>query len=358
MKIITLEGTPRSMGRAFGEELRAEIAEFYELRVANAIRQAKKYGGRIVDRDDVTRAARACVAPTAAYHRAGFEELCGIAEGADMPVEQILATNGLTDIRDILCWPGQLDAFGGCSSYIVAGDRTADGAAYCGQTWDLATDNLPYVLSVHRRPSDGPQTWSLTTVGCLSLIGLNEHGLAIGTTNVRSMDARPGVTYLSIIHKVLAQRSFDDGARAIVDAHRAGAHFYYLLGPGGDAAAFECRAEVAHRQDVPSGAYVHTNHCLVPANQATEGVKASSSSLKRQARLEDLTGPTDGGHSVAALQAMLGDTDNGTDAICRDDFDGINTNGAVVMAPDAGNIWVHHGLPTPSGWIDLKAATS
>ena len=39
MRQISLQGTPRNMGRAFGEACRHEIHEFYRLRVANAVAQ-------------------------------------------------------------------------------------------------------------------------------------------------------------------------------------------------------------------------------------------------------------------------------------------------------------------------------
>jgi isopenicillin-N N-acyltransferase-like protein len=242
VRVITLEGSPLEMGRAFGESLRAEIATFYELRVQNAIAQALRYGGRAVTREDVTEAARQSVPYTRDHDPRGFEELEGIAQGAALPLEAILAMNGLTDLRDVLSWHGPPEGLDGCSALVVQRDLTARGELLCGQTWDLATDNLPYVLGVHRKPDQGPQSWSLTTAGCLSLIGLNEAGIAVGTTNIRTTDARPGVTYLSLIHKALAATTLAQAAAAITDAHRAAAHFYYLADAHGDALVIECSA--------------------------------------------------------------------------------------------------------------------
>lgn len=355
MRILELRGTPRDMGRQFGEACRDAIAEFYELRVQNAIRQAHTYGGRTVDREQVMQAARACVEPTCSYDPVGFEELTGIAEGANLSVDTILATNGLTDIRDILCWPGQLEALGGCSSFIAAADFTRDGEVYCGQTWDLATDNLPYVLGVHRKPDEGPETWCLTTVGCLSLIGLNDAGLAIGTTNIRCTDAQPGVTYLSIIHKALSCRTFAEARSAVVEAPRAGGHYYFLCGPEGQASALECTATQAEEVVVEHGIYVHTNHCLIPSNQALEGVAPQASSTARQARLEALILASRENTAESFMEA-LSDRSGGAVAINRDDINGINTNGAVIMAPESGRIWACHGLPDTGEWIALREA--
>lgn len=356
MRVLSFAGSCAAIGEAFGEACRSEIAELYAARLRNAVAQAKQHGGRDVGEQALLDVARACIPATAAYHPDGFAELQGIARGAKLSVEQIVAMNGLTDLRDVLAWGGELETFGGCSAFVVAGDWTANGKLLCGQTWDLATDNLPHVVAVHRRPDRGPQTWTLTTVGCLSLIGLNEAGIAIGTTNIRTTDARPGVTYLSLIHKALSTTTLDDAAAAIRDARRAGAHFYYLADAHGHARALECTPAHVDEAVIESGAYVHTNHCLVAEHQALEGDTPSASSHARQDRLEALIAEDCHTADLDAATRWLGDRANGVNAISRSDFDGITSNGAVVMEPESGTIWVAHGPPHEASWLDLRAA--
>jgi isopenicillin-N N-acyltransferase like protein len=355
MRILTFSGPPTAIGEAFGEQCRVEIAELYAARLANAIGQAKQHGGRDVSEQAVLEVARACLAPTRDYDPDGFAELEGIARGAKLSLEQVLAMNGLTDLRDVLAWGGELEALGGCSAFVVSGDFTKSGKLLCGQTWDLATDNMPYVIAVHRQPSEGPQTWCLTTVGCLSLIGLNEHGIACGTTNIRTTDARPGVTYLSLIHKALSSRTLEQASAAITDAPRAGAHFYYLADGGGQALAIECTPTRAERIEIEIGAYVHTNHCLIPEHQAIEGNTPSASSHARQDRLEQLIAEDCGDADLEAAKRWLSDRENGENAISRTDYDGISSNGAVVMEPETGTILAGHGPPHATTWVDLRA---
>jgi len=355
MRALSFSGTPRQIGHAFGETCRAEIAEFYGYRVRNALEQAKQHGGRDVSEGLLLAVAKACVEPTRAYHRAGMEELEGIAEGANMTAEQILAMNGLTDLRDVLSWNGELEQFGGCTSFIVTGDQTEDGNVICGQTWDLATDNMPFVLGVHRKPLEGPQTWTLTTVGCLSLIGINEAGVAVGTTNIRTLDARPGVTYLNIIHKVLAGTTLEHGIEAVRGAPRAGGHYYYVCDGEGGAAAIECSAAHAEVVQVREGGYVHANHCLVPAHREVEGNTPAASSHARHDRMETLIGDRAPHNTMVDLQQFLADRENGENAISRTDFNGISSNGAVVMSPQTGVISACHGVPHEARWLDLKA---
>lgn len=360
MRTLSFSGTPAQIGEAFGESCREAIAELYANRLRNAIAQAEVHGGRRVGEAAVLEVAAACIEATRLHHRAGFEELEGIARGADLPLVKVLAMNGLTDIRDVLAWGGELESLGGCTAFVVAGDHTKSGELICGQSWDLATDNMPYVLAVHRQPTQGPQTWCLTTVGCLSLIGCNEHGIAVGTTNIRTVDARPGVTYLSLIHKALAARDLEAATAAIADAPRAGAHFFYVADGQGRAQALECTPRLVDRVEVETGAYVHTNHCLVAAHQAIEGNTPSASSHARSDRLEQMIAASAGTASLETSKRWLADRTGGENAISRTDFNGISSNGAVVMQPQSGRIEACHGPPhavEPAQWLDLRAAT-
>ena len=354
MRVLTLSGSSAAIGEAYGRACRAEILELYAARLRNAINQAEVHGGREVGEEAVLAVARACLEPTRAYDPAGFAELEGIARGSGLSLERILAMNGLTDLRDVLAWGGELEALGGCSAFVVAGDWTRAGKLVCGQTWDLATDNMPHVLAVHRRPDDGPQTWTLTTDGCLSLIGLNEHGIAVGTTNIRTTDARPGVTYLSLIHRALASATLAEAAEAIRGAPRAGAHFYYLADASGRGLALETTPGHVDEVRVDSGAHVHTNHCQVPAHQAIESQTPSTSSRPRQARLEALIQADRGAIDLDACKRWLGDRDNGELAISRVDFSNISSNGSVVMEPETGTIHACHGPAHAAEWIDLR----
>lgn len=342
------------MGQAFGESTRDEIAELYDKRLANAIRQAKQYAGRDVTEEQLLAVAGACVGPTRQYDESGLEELEGIARGANQSLEKILAMNGLTDLRDVLGWHGQLDAFGGCSSFVIAADQTADGHTVCGQTWDLATDNMPHVLAVVRKPSNGPSTRCLTTVGCLSLIGQNEHGISVGTTNLRTTDARAGVTYLSIIHRALAQREFTQAVACITDATRSGAHYYYVAGPDDQARAIECTPYQAEVVDVATGHYVHTNHVLEAPNREHEAVTPAESSHARQQRLESLIGARSD-WTLEATKSLLADRANGVNAVCRHDTNGISSNGSVLLRPQTRTVWASHGPADIAEWIALES---
>ena len=355
MRVLTFAGTSREIGQAFGESCRDAIARFYRIRIDIAIEQAQIYGGRTVSEPEVLRSAAACLAPTEAYDPVGYEELLGIAEGAGLTSPQVMALNGLTDLRDTLSWGEDPE---GCSAFIAAGDSTANGRLLCGQTWDLATNNMPFVIGVNRQPTEGPETWSMTTTGCLSLIGLNAEGIAVGTTNLRTTDSRPGVVYLSILHRILRATSLEEGIQAVISAPRASGHFYFIADGRGKAAAIECTGTSHHVKRIAHGIHTQCNHCLIPEHRALEGLAPSSSSLRRTDRLLQLLNATRDTNSVDTAKAYFADVDGGADAICRDEPHGISSNGAVIMVPEDRTIVACHGPPSRAKWIDLRGATT
>lgn len=357
MRCVHLEGTPSAMGEAFGEGFRAEIRALARLRVANALAQARTYGGRDVDEDGLLALAAVCLEASAVHDPEGHEELLGIARGAGLSPELVMALGGLTDLRDALAWGGPLEALGGCTGFLVPGVRTRDGTPRMGQTWDLGTDNQPFVVMVHRQPKRGPATWSVTTVGCLSLMGINEHGLAIGTTNLRTVDARPGVPYLNLIHRALGARDVEEAAASITSARRAGAHSYLLADAGGDAALLECTATLAELRRTGDACSVQTNHCQVNAHAALEGDTPRASSQARLARMGGLLAgdePLDDGR----LKTFLADREGGSLSINRDDVDGISTNAAMLASPEAGWLEACQGAPDRGRWLRCGPAAA
>jgi isopenicillin-N N-acyltransferase-like protein len=356
MRVIEVAGSPSAMGEQLGEAEREAIHALYAARMRNCRDQAAQYGGRAVDEGWILRAAERCLPHVQAYAPAGLAELEGVARGARLELRQVWAMNALTDLRDVAAFadPGLGQTEGeGCSSLVAQGAAVAGGGVLLGQTWDLATDNMPFVRVVHRRPEAGPETLALTTVGCLCLIGLNDVGLAVGTTNLRTTDARPGVGYLDVIHRALGETSFEAARRAIRDAPRAGAHYYYLGSVEGRVTTFECTAARAVERPVEDDVHVHCNHALEPENAAleAEGMPVASTH-HRQARLTALAS-TARPLEPRALQGFFADIDGGPLAINRKGFGGISSNGSVVMALDREGLrfWAVHGPADEGAWI-------
>lgn len=354
LPVIELSGTPRAMGEAFGEGCRAAAQELYAIRLQWAIRFAQEHG-RAFSEEQVLAACRACLPATRDWDGEGYEEFAGIARGAGLAPEQCYALQGLTDLRDLLAF-GPLPDGMGCSSFAVAPDRSATGHLLLGQNWDLQTDNLPYVRLVHRRPDRAPATWAVTLTGCLTLIGVNGAGIAAGNTNLVTRDARSGVQYLSVLHRVLRAGSLAEAVSAVREAPRAAAHYYYLGGPEGRAIGLECSATRAAVFLLEQGVAVHCNHALNPEIAALEAGPPLVSTVHRQQRLTRLLGDHPGPIGIDDLKRFLADHAGGPDrCLCRHDYDAVSTNAVVILSPTTRQIHACRGQAHVGEWVMREA---
>ena len=365
LPLIEIAGTPAEMGHSYGEQCRRQVREFYQIRMALAREAASEYG-RSYTEDEVLDVLKPSLALTEAFDAAGYAEMCATGEAADLTPEQMLAVNGLTDVQDLLRWgPGPAVRGNGarsrplddeCSSFIVAADRAAHGAALLGQNWDMHTTAMPFITLVRRRPVDRPRTCAITTAGCLTLIGINEAGVGVGNTNLLASDSRSGVQYLSILHRALGSTSIEEATDVVIGAHRMGGHYYYVAGPndtgGHEARSIECTATDSRVRPITTGLYAHCNHYFDTDLSRMQAEPTSESSAARQRRMEELL--VDPGLTVGAddIRAILSDHEGaGANAICRhDDEGGVSSDATVIMSPQRGELSACRGQPHVGVW--------
>lgn len=351
LRSVELSGSPRAMGRAQGETLRAEIHRFVEGRFAALASYAARRGRP--DIEPFVALGAACRALAERWDPPGYEEHLGIAEAAGIDPDVLYAIANLTDVRDLLLLsdPKQDE---GCSALLLPSKASATGRVVAAQTWDLNPSDLEFIVAIRRRPERGPGTWSITLVGCTTLIGMNEHGLACGTTNIKTRGSRIGVGYMSLMHRAIRERNLGDARRVFEEAPRAAAHTYWIADPEG-AVELECTPELCLERPLGNAPVTRTNHCLAEAVVAQEGEAPTSSSVARLARLDALLATRER-HDVASLRALFSDRSDGVDSINRYAEDGqpTATNAVVIMLPSERRIWACRGPADRGEWVELR----
>lgn len=350
---LTFYGTPSQIGEAHGAELRARIRDFVPMRFDATLEYLRALGYR--DVGPLVAVGRKCLDAYAAWHPQGYAEHCGIARGAGVDAAELYTAANMTDMRDVLALGGHLPADAeGCTAVLIPGAFARSGHAIAAQTWDLNPQDLDYVVAIHRVPDDAPATWSVTCTGCLSLVGMNDRGLAVGTTNIKTHGSKVGIGYMGVLHKMLSSRTFAEAAEVCATAPRAAAHTYWLASPE-QLAEWETTAWSAVRRDAVDGPMGRTNHCLIAEHAARQGEPASASSTARLARVGDRL-RADAPHDVASLQAMFADRQDGVDSINRfaEDGEGTSTNSVVIAIPAERTLWTCRGSADRGEWIALK----
>ena len=351
---IEVKGPPRELGRAQGEARRDAIRAFAAQRLA-AVRDYMADRGSADWPRFVPTGAR-CLAALERWDPAGYEEHAGIAEAAGVDAGELYAVANMTDVRDIvLLSAGSPAGDEGCSAIMLPPAFCAASEVIAGQTWDLNPQDLDYIVAVHRRPDEGPQTWSVTCVGCPSLVAINEHGLSLGTTNIKVRGSRVGVGYLSIIHRAIRARDRETAGEIVRGAPRAAAHTYWVADPTG-VDEYECSSERCVERSLGDEPLARTNHCFEVEHVSREGEEPNSSSRTRLRRLGELLGR--GNHDVDSLRALYADRGDGLDSINRyaEDDTGTATNACLLCFPSRRVMWACKGPSDRGRWVELAFA--
>jgi len=347
---ITISGTPAEMGRSYGEQLREPIRAFVAQRMDAARAYLKERG--VADHDAFLALGRKCLAALKAWDVEGWAEHCATAEAAALDPVALYTAGNMTDVRDILLLPAPVADSEGCSAVLLPPGATVSREIIAAQTWDLNPSDLDFVVAVHRRPAVGHKTWSVTCAGCPSLIGMNDAGVAVGTTNIKTHGSRVGIPYLSILHRAIRCATVQEATTVIEKTHRAAAHTYWVADRH-HAAQWECTAHSAVRRDLHDVPIVQTNHCLVPAHQPLEGESASSSSRARLARLGSLV--ASGRQDVDSVRRAFADRADGVDSISRlaADAQGTSTNACLIAVPARRELHACRGAADQGAWVKL-----
>lgn len=368
IRLLELAGSPYEIGFAHGKAYADDIALLTEERMRLS---ADPFwtGGRSATHADVVAAGEACLA----YHRAFapelMDEIQGIADATGLGVNELVIMNGFTDFVDVMANPapfppsnrygaandenaGDEDA-GGCTAFVVDGSFSGSGMGYIGQTWDMHTTATPHVLMLRITPDDGPALLTFTITGCVGMIGMNEHGVAVGINNVLGRDGRPGVHWVFVVRKMLAQTDVDAALHVLLSAQLSGAHNYVLMGPDAAGAVVGYNVEATatrHRVDRVHDYVVHTNHCVVPELTEYERKRKAYSLASTEARLTQghafLAGRR-GRVDMETLVALTRYHEGEEPSVCAHavpQYD-VESSGACIMSPTDGELWAVWGNP-------------
>lgn len=354
MEIIDLHGRPEDMARQHAEACYDSAREMIRARCDLALKRGReKQDGLTMDR--CLQTAEAHIPAHEDYSPAVYAEFVALADALDVGADELLIGNGYTDYIDVL--RGELPTGGeGCTSFIATGAATADGFTYVGQTWDMNGFAEPHMRVFRRRPEDGPAWVTLTTAGCLSLIGLSEAQIGVGNTNLQPRDARPGVMYLAMIHEALRSPDYASARAAIEWAERASGHYYYVASISGSVTGIETTATRHTALPMPDGLLVHANHYHDAELEELSTGPAGDNTLAREALLDAFLRERVGKLTLETMIEGLR-LDEGEHPVCRppvEDPDEATTCAAAIICPQLRKMWIAPGNPGTTEFEEVR----
>jgi isopenicillin-N N-acyltransferase-like protein len=257
--LIEISGTPLERGRAYGEAARDQIGlslSYY--RRAFAASSGLDWPGVLAK----ARMWRGIVGAAAPHLLA---EMAGIAEGAGVTADDILALNARGEIvrnRDsAFASMGTEEPADGCSSFALLPQATGDGHVYSGQNWDWreGTEATTVMVRVVQPPK--PTIIMQVEAGQVGRHGANSAGIAL---NANGLDGRfgtpPGLPQPLMRRLILESASMRDALRVPFSVRQHIATNILIVHRGGVAVDLETTPENHRWGYADNGVLVHGNH--------------------------------------------------------------------------------------------------
>jgi len=309
--LITVSGSHREMGQQIGEARRENVRhsidnarklldEAYhqlELTWAGAQIQARKYLPFAQER-----------------YPQYVDEMQGIAEGANIPIEEVLVLNVMEAVT--------MDALHltRCTSMAVNDERTADGHVLAAHNEDWVPDDENDVFVVHAKPNDEPPYLAMTYGGLIPNVGFNAYGIAQLIDSVYPNDSRIGIPRLVVSRAVLAAKTPGGAIAKTLIPHRAAGYNHLIVHESGEVYSVEVSARRFSIINNLDGYTAHTNHYLSANMQEIESdPEELISSRVRYFRAMRLLHQSET-HTMKSLQAIQRDHVNYPNSICKHDL--------------------------------------
>jgi predicted choloylglycine hydrolase len=255
--IVSFSGSGYELGLQHGKELKNEIAEIVSAWKKNTSISLEK-DADLVLKEFFEYAEFDLAIKT--WTPELYEEIKGIAEGADQKLKDVLVLNLLDEF-----WV-YVDNLNNhhCSAMAVPAKNGNPG--YISQNMDLEnyTDGFQVLMRLNRT-ENRPEQLILTHPGLIALNGLNEKGIGVCVNTLMQLKASSsGLPVAFVIRKIINSTDKKEVLNFIQEVNHASGQ-NYIIGIQGEVYDFEASATkvVRYNPNNENGSVYHTNHPVV-----------------------------------------------------------------------------------------------
>ncbi len=371
LRIVVLEGDPSALGLSHGRLLAEEIRFFVGQVHRHVFLRVGPWRGIPL------RAVALALAVAMARHipLPFLEEMRGISRGSGVPYANLLLTNCLDDVLNVLRRLAPRSPYLACSSFALLGSRCRDGGLIHGRNLDYHFRGTPIddggavarmllgtaTLFVYRPTGRA----AFLSIGWPGMVGtttaLNQAGLSMGNLTSYLRGTTPNGTPAGILYRRVMEEasSLSEAGRILRSARRTiGNNLLVGSGREKNAALFEITRDSVEEVTPQDGLLVSTNHFLSPDLARRQRPYLLAHSLGRWERLRSLCDRQGVGVDEAA--GFLADTvceGRGEKALARVANEG--TAVSVLFQPAEMKIWVGRGKEPPASvgeFVPIDAA--
>jgi isopenicillin-N N-acyltransferase-like protein len=374
--LVTIEGPPLERGRQYGRQARERIHA--ALRVYAPAWSAGGAGNR----DALLARAREFAQVIRGRFPDLLEEMQGIAEGADLVLEDVVALNARTELlygansaqgAAKAVQDGMNAAKGkgiaktakggaksakrkaqtppdGCTGAVILPERSG-GRVIIGQNWDWRPACRDLAILLRIVPEQGPRILTFVEAGMLARSGMNSAGIGLCGNFLQSdQDFRQSGVPIPLLRRAMLQsETLAQAVGAVLRSPRAFSSNHLLAHRDGEAIDLESSPPEVFTLFAEQGLLAHANHFKAAQGRVRDtGLARYPDSLFRDRRVLVQLNRQDGPLTADDLKLALQDHFGLPDSVCRHraaraDGVEIETVASVVMDLTQGVLWVAPG---------------
>ncbi|WP_245804703.1 C45 family autoproteolytic acyltransferase/hydolase [Halobacillus hunanensis] len=258
MKRLVLQGTPKEIGRQHGSQGKAEVLK--------SLQTYEKlfHGYKGISWEEAKTLAREHLPAIERYDRELIEEMEGVAEGAGVEFDDILALNARSEIA-LANYKGASFS-DGCTAIAVTAPLITE--TIIGQNWDWKPDQKQSLLLLEIHNQSKPVITMVTEGGIIGKIGFNSAGIGL-CFNALLTDKKSNEIPIHLgLRGVLNSSSLHEAISKIKGGQIAAAASFIVGIDEGNGKGMALNVEVSplgiDMVGGEGGKLVHTNHLISP----------------------------------------------------------------------------------------------
>lgn len=270
-----------------------------------------------LERESVLAQAAKFIPAIERYDSDLLKELEGVAQGAGVTLEEIIALNA----RYELVWSKMLSPQE-CTAVAASGEATTSGHTLMGENWDYKVKVKDRCLLLEVEQEGKPNIVMHTEAGVIGQKGLNSEGIGLCVNALISDkdSSKPKTPFLLLCRGVLNSGSLGDAIGAVLGTKRAVSGNLLIAHEEGEIIDLEVAPFDVGFLYPTAGTIAHANNFIDPrlTQKAADNFKAVvPDTLIRTARAQRFVERKRGALDIEAIKNLLRDHFNKPNSICR-----------------------------------------
>jgi len=344
LKHIVVKGNAYDRGFTHGAEAKSQIIKNIDFYLKYCVEYLKH------DKASVLKDVSKLRAPIESFDSEILQEMNGIADGAGVSLEEIMAVNARYELTK---------RSPECTAAAILPEASSSNHTLLAQNWDLypQVENSCIILEIRR--TDRPNILTHTEAGVIGRMGMNSNGVGLVHNALRSsLDEfanKEGLFHV-LLRGILDSKTIGEGLEKAMNSKRAFS-FNFLLGHAeGEAIDVEFSPRKCNFIHPDDGVIVHTNHFLNGTVGFEDNITMPDTLLRYQ-RAKRLLKPR--GIDSDRLKSVFKDHFNYPNSLCRhedsrkSEYEHVKTCASIIMDLNERKTLITKGTPCNNSYHEF-----